>query len=82
MDPITKNECYNGEWLPYWQPNNSATKCSTPTCETTFNLVNRRHHCRNCGKIFCSLCWGKESFVEVYNRKVQVCNSCYIHSDD
>ena len=25
-------------------------------CNSKFNLINRKHHCRNCGKIFCFEC--------------------------
>lgn len=76
MDPIVRNESNHPDWLPYWQPNNKALKCST--CDIYFTLVTRRHHCRKCGKIFCNNCWGHKIFVDIYDKKVPVCNSCFI----
>jgi len=39
---------------PQWTPDNEALVCSS--CNTKFTLLNRRHHCRRCGKIFCNSC--------------------------
>ncbi|CCH45430.1 Myoneurin [Wickerhamomyces ciferrii] len=38
----------------HWKPNNSVTNCTD--CNRIFTLINRRHHCRKCGLIFCSNC--------------------------
>ena len=37
-----------------WQDDSDATKCSI--CEKDFNISRRKHHCRNCGGIFCGKC--------------------------
>ena len=37
-----------------WQDDNSTNQCYN--CSGTFSLMNRRHHCRFCGKIFCGSC--------------------------
>jgi len=37
-----------------WQPDHTATKCSA--CQKNFSFVVRKHHCRNCGQIFCDSC--------------------------
>ena len=39
---------------PYWIPDKEAPNCMF--CGTKFNLIVRRHHCRACGKVACSLC--------------------------
>ncbi|WWC86709.1 uncharacterized protein L201_001586 [Kwoniella dendrophila CBS 6074] len=36
-----------------WEDDNEVKKCRI--CESTFSLSNRKHHCRLCGKIICSL---------------------------
>ena len=38
-----------------WLPDRQAKCCMEPLCNTMFSLRERRHHCRMCGKIFCSL---------------------------
>lgn len=42
-------------------------------------MVRRRHHCRNCGRIFCGRCSNNEiSIPELgYDKKVRVCNLCF-----
>lgn len=38
----------------HWKPDVSATICDFPICQKSFNLWERRHHCRHCGNVFCS----------------------------
>lgn len=38
----------------HWKPNSSSLECSD--CNRHFSLMNRRHHCRKCGDLFCSPC--------------------------
>lgn len=41
--------------LPFvWIPDEYVDNCSA--CKIEFNFINRRHHCRFCGKIYCSSC--------------------------
>ncbi|MEM0353966.1 MAG: FYVE zinc finger domain-containing protein [Thermoplasmata archaeon] len=37
-----------------WISDNMVTKCHT--CKKEFSILLRRHHCRNCGNIFCYKC--------------------------
>ena len=39
---------------PPWMADSAASSCMQ--CNQEFSLFNRRHHCRICGNIFCSLC--------------------------
>ncbi|KEP47259.1 tyrosine kinase catalytic domain protein [Rhizoctonia solani 123E] len=39
-----------------WKPDNMARKCDSPTCGIKFNIVERKHHCRVCGNVFCQAC--------------------------
>eukprot|EP00096_Caligus_rogercresseyi_P010831 TRINITY_DN4065_c0_g1_i1.p1 TRINITY_DN4065_c0_g1~~TRINITY_DN4065_c0_g1_i1.p1 ORF type:complete len:247 (+),score=70.35 TRINITY_DN4065_c0_g1_i1:87-827(+) len=41
---------------PPWQDDNEVSECSTSECTTKFDFIKRRHHCRRCGKVFCSKC--------------------------
>jgi len=39
---------------PRWELDEEAPQCRG--CNSTFDCLNRRHHCRYCGKIFCGDC--------------------------
>jgi lipid-binding SYLF domain-containing protein len=39
---------------PRWVPDPEASECTG--CGKQFDLMNRKHHCRYCGKIFCEEC--------------------------
>jgi len=63
---------------PRWDHDNSTTKCLS--CNISFTMTRRRHHCRNCGHIFCGTCTSKRKALPHWNilRKVRVCESCFI----
>lgn len=59
-----------------WEPDSAAKRCRG--CSVKFSLLTRRHHCRNCGKVFCSNCTTQSSAIEgIYNERVRVCDSCF-----
>ena len=62
---------------PLWIPDEENLNCSN--CQTLFSLVVRRHHCRNCGQIFCSSCSSKSIKIERIGhiQSVRVCDNCY-----
>lgn len=70
--------CGQNNEPPSWIPDEQAIDCMT--CQVPFTFVRRRHHCRNCGKIFCSQC--SSHFVPLphfgEDRPVRVCNRCFM----
>ncbi|CDY21825.1 BnaC01g36230D [Brassica napus] len=38
----------------FWMPDQSCRVCYE--CDCQFTLINRRHHCRLCGRVFCGKC--------------------------
>uniref|UniRef100_A0A336MW48 CSON005030 protein n=1 Tax=Culicoides sonorensis TaxID=179676 RepID=A0A336MW48_CULSO len=57
--------------------NNEATVCMR--CKKSqFTVINRRHHCRNCGAVCCGPCSNKKWLIPSMSTKpVRVCLDCY-----
>ncbi|KAH0566731.1 hypothetical protein KQX54_003553, partial [Cotesia glomerata] len=80
MCPITTErgeECV--ERAPAWIPDNDAPRCMA--CQAGFTVVRRRHHCRNCGKVFCGRCSSNNVPLPRYGhtKPVRVCNRCFLY---
>ncbi|KAI9005884.1 hypothetical protein BC832DRAFT_455541 [Gaertneriomyces semiglobifer] len=58
-----------------WQPDDEAPDCTQ--CGRRFNLFLRRHHCRNCGKIFCGNCTSSKLTLWARNPPSRVCDACF-----
>uniref|UniRef100_A0A0E0LMH8 FYVE-type domain-containing protein n=1 Tax=Oryza punctata TaxID=4537 RepID=A0A0E0LMH8_ORYPU len=60
----------------HWVPDEAAKKCYS--CAVDFSPFNRRHHCRNCGEIFCDKCsQGRTALTAEDNAPlVRVCDRC------
>jgi len=60
-----------------WQPDETATKCGN--CAKPFSFVARKHHCRNCGVIFCDNCTAHRLRLpdKGYKDAVRVCKPCF-----
>eukprot|EP00300_Choanocystis_sp_HF-7_P001854 c11473_g1_i2.p1 GENE.c11473_g1_i2~~c11473_g1_i2.p1 ORF type:complete len:349 (+),score=59.96 c11473_g1_i2:36-1082(+) len=61
---------------PVWESDTNKKECTL--CGLPFNVTRRRHHCRNCGKIFCVQCANHFLPLEEleYDDPVRVCRSC------
>ncbi|XP_054458985.1 zinc finger FYVE domain-containing protein 9 [Anoplopoma fimbria] len=65
-----------GEVAPVWVPDAQAQVCMK--CGVKFTFTKRRHHCRACGKIFCSLCSSlKFRLTHLDGKEGRVCISCH-----
>jgi hypothetical protein len=59
---------------PVWVPDDATERCLI--CRTLFTFINRRHHCRSCGRVVCSACSPKKAQLgEMYLQRV--CNVCH-----
>ncbi|KAF0902148.1 hypothetical protein E2562_014401 [Oryza meyeriana var. granulata] len=60
----------------HWVPDEAVSKCTA--CTADFSAFNRRHHCRNCGDIFCDKCTqGRTPLTtDADAQPVRVCDRC------
>ena len=60
-----------------WISDEEATGCMD--CGAEFTFTRRRHHCRNCGGIFCGNCTTKKMAILSLGHvnKVRVCENCF-----
>lgn len=61
----------------YWEDDNAVSFCKS--CNKRFTMLLRKHHCRNCGLIYCSDC--SKSRIQIkeknYRVPVRVCSRCF-----
>lgn len=62
---------------PTWIDNSESALCSR--CRDAFGVLNRRHHCRNCGQLFDQKCSSKSVDLPHFgiHVPVRVCDGCY-----
>lgn len=69
----------SGEFVPpRWIPDLAMANCSG--CRSEFDWINRRHHCRHCGQIFCERCASQRLLLPPefgYRDPERVCFRCY-----
>lgn len=60
-----------------WVPDKDAKECMQ--CKEKFTLFFRRHHCRNCGGLYCGNCTQKRIILLRFgfDAPVRVCDNCY-----
>ncbi|KAM5283751.1 lateral signaling target protein 2 homolog isoform 1-T1 [Hipposideros larvatus] len=63
---------------PEWVPDEACGFCTA--CKAPFTVIRRKHHCRSCGKIFCSRCSSHSAPLPRYGqvKPVRVCTHCYV----
>ncbi|XP_053395265.1 uncharacterized protein LOC128555782 isoform X2 [Mercenaria mercenaria] len=76
LDPPPPYSSTLGTVAPKWIPDAEAPICMS--CESRFTFTKRRHHCRACGKVFCSTCCSmKNRLPYLKNQEARVCVLCH-----
>ena len=62
----------------HWQKDVEARECAI--CETRFGVIERRHHCRRCGRCVCGKCSSRKQVLLdlAFTKPVRVCDQCYV----
>ncbi|XP_049864256.1 RUN and FYVE domain-containing protein 2 isoform X1 [Schistocerca gregaria] len=60
-----------------WAPDKEATSCRA--CSREFSIKRRKHHCRNCGEIFCNKCSDNAMMLPSSAKPVRVCDECHVY---
>ncbi|CAF1953454.1 unnamed protein product [Rotaria magnacalcarata] len=72
---LTEAEKTLGSVAPEWVSDDQAPICTK--CAAKFSITRRRHHCRACGKVFCSTCcWQKVKLIYGDSKEDRACNDC------
>eukprot|EP00732_Lithocolla_globosa_P002674 Lithocolla_globosa_v1_NODE_1843_length_2300_cov_12.534076.p1 type:complete len:502 gc:universal NODE_1843_length_2300_cov_12.534076:1530-25(-) len=61
-----------------WVSDDDVEECMRKDCGAVFTALNRRHHCRQCGEIFCGDCSSKKVALPQlgFDKPQRVCESC------
>ncbi|KAI5755743.1 hypothetical protein M8J77_019308 [Diaphorina citri] len=59
-----------------WAKDKEAITCRA--CDKEFTVTRRRHHCRNCGEIFCNMCSDNKMALPSAAKPVRVCDECNV----
>ncbi|VDM55522.1 unnamed protein product [Angiostrongylus costaricensis] len=68
----------DGGRADHWVQDVARQRCTQ--CQHKFSIADRKHHCRNCGQIFCAKCSRFESHITHMriSRPVRVCQNCFL----
>jgi hypothetical protein len=58
-----------------WANDDAVDSCRN--CESKFSVSRRKHHCRNCGGIYCNACSDNSMSLPSNAKPVRVCDACY-----
>ncbi|CAG9536961.1 unnamed protein product [Cercopithifilaria johnstoni] len=58
-----------------WEKDGNVLNCKG--CNLQFSMSKRKHHCRNCGSIFCNSCTDARVKLPSNAKPVRVCLHCY-----
>ncbi|KAG1651311.1 RUN and FYVE domain-containing protein 2 [Nymphon striatum] len=60
-----------------WTSDKEVVNCTQ--CKKQFSVSRRRHHCRNCGEIFCHDCSDNTMPLASSAKPVRVCDNCHTY---
>ncbi|CAN7938356.1 unnamed protein product, partial [Ixodes hexagonus] len=58
-----------------WADDSQVAHCTG--CQKQFTVTIRKHHCRNCGNIFCNECSARSATIPSSKKPVRVCDTCF-----
>ncbi|KAF7647045.1 hypothetical protein LDENG_00178460 [Lucifuga dentata] len=64
-----------GSKQPAWVPDSEAPNCMN--CWQRFTFTKRRHHCRACGKVYCTVCCNRKCKLKYLEKEARVCVVCF-----
>ncbi|KAM7536419.1 hypothetical protein Aperf_G00000082485 [Anoplocephala perfoliata] len=74
LPPFHESEAmFSAEVAPDWKDGEECYRC-----KTAFTTFRRKHHCRNCGNVFCGDCTTGRAGIPKYGieKEVRVCDVC------
>lgn len=73
----TERQMHKARLSEQWQPDKYAKNCNA--CGKKFSQIVRKHHCRNCGLVFCSKCSKHKMTLPGVSTvlRPRVCNKCF-----
>ena len=75
MNARSNSEAKIGKIPPIWVPDTQSDSCQE--CGNKFSFLQRRHHCRACGRLLCSDCSKYQAPLEyLAGCHARVCHSC------
>ncbi|VDL18572.1 unnamed protein product [Hymenolepis diminuta] len=76
LPPFHESEAmFSAEVAPNWKDGEECFRC-----KTAFSTFRRKHHCRNCGNVFCGDCTTGRAGLPKYGieKEVRVCDACLL----
>ncbi|KAI6227541.1 FYVE-type domain-containing protein [Aphelenchoides fujianensis] len=74
---LTESELQLGKAKPIWIRDEDCKRCMI--CTNKFTIVNRRHHCRCCGRVLCAECCSVRRllpYMQADEKRQRVCVPC------
>ncbi|XP_071762238.1 zinc finger FYVE domain-containing protein 21 [Centroberyx gerrardi] len=80
---VPENGAFNSPFSldePQWVPDKECPRCMQ--CDTKFDFITRKHHCRRCGRCFCDKCCSKKVALPrmCFVDPVRQCGECSLVS--